>query len=429
MRPSGRLHDPVRHVVTAGDAPEDVEEDRLHVRIGGDDLERRDHLLRIGRASDVQEVGGLPPVVLDQIHRGHGQTGPVHTAANVAVQLHEGKPRLPSLGLGGGLRARVPQLLEPRQTPQATVVDAHLGVDRLDLPRVRHDQRIDLGHRAGVLGERTIEERDDPRGLFGEVRIRVEEICESIGLMTQKPVAWIHAEPQDRLGVRGGHLFDVHAPFRRDHEHRRLAGPVHEDPDVGFRSDLLGRRDQDLSHGEPLDLHAQDVGGVIAGLLGVLRELHASRLPPSPGVHLCLYDDGTPQIVSDPLRLVRTGGDLSLGNRDPNGPQELLRLILVDIHRLWCADAPSLSPDLREARDPSPARHFSPRQRTNPRADCELHPTRGKWPAQATSAETDDQAIAVDRRASRVRPARRCWAQGTPPSTCSLRIVRSSSIP
>ena len=42
--------------VALHDAAEDVDQDALHVGIGGDDLERRRDLLLVGAAADVEEV-------------------------------------------------------------------------------------------------------------------------------------------------------------------------------------------------------------------------------------------------------------------------------------------------------------------------------------------------------------------------------------
>src|SRR5690606_16507552 len=85
--------DAVGHVVGPGDAAEDIEEDGLHVRIAGDDPERIDDFLRVRAAADIEEVGGRTAVVLDQVHRGHGEAGAVHHAADVTVELDESEVR------------------------------------------------------------------------------------------------------------------------------------------------------------------------------------------------------------------------------------------------------------------------------------------------------------------------------------------------
>ena len=50
--------------VAAHDAANDVDENAFHVRIGGDDLERRGDLVLGGAAADVEEVGRVSPYSL-----------------------------------------------------------------------------------------------------------------------------------------------------------------------------------------------------------------------------------------------------------------------------------------------------------------------------------------------------------------------------
>ena len=68
------------------DAAEDVDQDALHVGIGGDDLERRRHLLLGGAAADVEEIRRRLAVELDDVHGRHGQAGAVDHAADGAVE-------------------------------------------------------------------------------------------------------------------------------------------------------------------------------------------------------------------------------------------------------------------------------------------------------------------------------------------------------
>ena len=57
--PAQGLDDAVGHLFAPGDATEDVDEDRLDVRVVVDDLERAGHHLGVGAAADVEEVGRL----------------------------------------------------------------------------------------------------------------------------------------------------------------------------------------------------------------------------------------------------------------------------------------------------------------------------------------------------------------------------------
>ena len=65
---------------------------RFHVRIGKQNAERFGHLFGIRAAADVEEIGRLAAVQLDEIHRAHRQAGAVHQAADRAVELHVAQP-------------------------------------------------------------------------------------------------------------------------------------------------------------------------------------------------------------------------------------------------------------------------------------------------------------------------------------------------
>ena len=66
-----RLDQAARDLVAAGDAAEDVDEDRVDLRVGQDDPHRRRDLVGPRAAADVEEVGRLAAGPLDEVHRRH----------------------------------------------------------------------------------------------------------------------------------------------------------------------------------------------------------------------------------------------------------------------------------------------------------------------------------------------------------------------
>ena len=72
--------------VASHDAAEDVDQDALHIGIGGDDLERRRDLFLGGAAADVEEVRRRLAIELDDVHGRHGKAGAVDHAADGAVE-------------------------------------------------------------------------------------------------------------------------------------------------------------------------------------------------------------------------------------------------------------------------------------------------------------------------------------------------------
>src|SRR5262249_25614169 len=74
--------------VAAHDAAENVDQDSLHVRIGGDDLERGGDLFLAGAAADIEEVGRRLAVELDDVHGRHGEACAIDHATDGAVERH-----------------------------------------------------------------------------------------------------------------------------------------------------------------------------------------------------------------------------------------------------------------------------------------------------------------------------------------------------
>ena len=78
----------------AHDAAENVHQHGLHLGVADQNAKGLGHLLHVGPAAHVEEIGRLAAVELDEVHRAHGQPGAVDQAADVAVQLHEAQARL-----------------------------------------------------------------------------------------------------------------------------------------------------------------------------------------------------------------------------------------------------------------------------------------------------------------------------------------------
>jgi hypothetical protein len=75
----------------------------FRLRVGGDDLEGLGHLLGGRAAADVEEVGGLRAIQLDDVHRRHGEAGAVDHAADLAVERDVVEVELRGLELLGVL--------------------------------------------------------------------------------------------------------------------------------------------------------------------------------------------------------------------------------------------------------------------------------------------------------------------------------------
>jgi hypothetical protein len=114
---------------------------------------------------------------------------------------------------------------------------------------------------------------------------------------------------------------------------------VEDDRGVVLLGDVRAALDPDLIDAEgPLavradDVHAEDRAGVLARLLDVLGDLDPARLAATADQHLGLDRAG----VADLLRRGDGGvdgvGDLAAGHGDPVLGEQLLALVLEEVHK------------------------------------------------------------------------------------------------
>ena len=195
------LDQPARDLVAAGDPAEDVDEDRVDLRVGEDEPHRRRDLVGPRAAADVEEVRGLAAGALHEVHRRHREAGAVDHAADRAVELDERQARRPRLAIGRVLLVQVAQRLELGVARQRGVVERDLRVEA-DEPldrravgaRLADDrERVDLDE-VGVVGvHRPDETLGDPDGSL-EVRAEAHR---------ERELARLAVEQAERAGRRG----------------------------------------------------------------------------------------------------------------------------------------------------------------------------------------------------------------------------------
>ena len=115
----------------------------------------------LGRAAaDVEEVGGLAALELDDVHGGHGEAGAVDHAADGAVELHVREPEPRGLHLGGLLLVEVAQRGDVGMAEQRVVLETDLGVEAEQIALLGHHQRVDLDQARVLVEEQLVEARD-----------------------------------------------------------------------------------------------------------------------------------------------------------------------------------------------------------------------------------------------------------------------------
>ena len=116
----------------------------------------------VGAAADVEEIGRLAAVVLDDVHGAHGQPGPVHQAADGPRQADVAEAGAGRAQLGWIFFGFVPIFFDFGMAEQGVVVECHLGVQGRHFALWSHHDRIDLCQ-AAIL----VEENADERGHEG----------------------------------------------------------------------------------------------------------------------------------------------------------------------------------------------------------------------------------------------------------------------
>lgn len=222
----------VGNSIASHDTAEDVDEDGSDLGVAGDQFEG---LLNGGRGSttaDVEEVGGLAAVQLDDVHRRHGQTGTVDQAADVTVQLDEVQAGLRSADLVSVLLRGVAPRENLLLSVVGIVVETKLGVHAHHLVVGGLRQRVDLDLGGVLLEEDLVQLLDGVLGLLNALLAEAELGGDVQGDVVGDTSVDVDVGGVDRVGVLLGNTLDVHTTLRRGHNDGALGGTVHQDSQV-----------------------------------------------------------------------------------------------------------------------------------------------------------------------------------------------------
>ena len=336
--------------VAAHDAAEDVDEDAFDLGVGGDDLERLGDLFGRGAAADVEEVGGLGAVELDDVHRRHREAGAVDHAADLAVERDVVEVEFGGFEFLGVLLGLVAQRHDVLLAVHRVAVEAHLGVEADQFAGLGDDQRVDLEHLAVALVEQAVEPVHEVDALLDLLALEPEGEGDAAAVEAGDAGGGIDGEAEDLLGRGGRDLLDVHAALGGDHEGDAAGGAVDEKGEVELAVDVGAVLDVDAVH--DLAGRAGLVGdeGAAEHLLGLFRRLgdglgdaHAAlltgggllerALAAAARVDLGLdHPDGAVEFAGGGFRLFGAEDGAAVGDRRAVFAQELLRLVLVNVH-------------------------------------------------------------------------------------------------
>jgi hypothetical protein len=125
---------------------------------------------------------------------------------------------------------------------------------------------------------------------------------------------------------------DLHTTLRREHAQVLLGGAVEGDGGVVLLADVGGDLDPHQVDRVALDVHAEDVAGVLPRFGRVVGQLDPARLAPPTDVHLCLDHHRVPDAIGDGDRVVDGLRVVAGRHRDAELGEELFALKLQQIH-------------------------------------------------------------------------------------------------
>jgi len=201
----------------------------------------------------------------------------------------------------------------------------------------RHDQRVDLAEHRLLGDEAAVELLDELEHLtlFAGVVDR-RFVDEPPALVRLVPDERLDMEPRERVGILRSHVLDLHAALARQHQQRPARAAVERNGEVVLLLDLGGALDQEAAHDVAADVETEDRARVLLGFVRPGGELHPARPAASAGEHLRLDDDRPTELLGCATGLRGRRCEPPLRHRDAVAAQELLALVLVQVHGGRC---------------------------------------------------------------------------------------------
>ena len=279
--------------VAADDAAKDVHEDRAHLGIGKNELERRRHSFGGRATAHVEEVRRIAAVQLDEIHGRHGEARAVHHAGDVAIERDVVEVVFARRALDRIFLRRIAQARQRLLTENRIRVDVDLRVERDEVATLGDDQRIDLEQRRVALEVNAVQRHENRLELANLRALEAEPEGDLAALIALQARGRIDVDTQDLLGRVRRDFLDVHAAGGGGDDRDAAALAIQRERQIDFALDLRTRLDVDdfdrqafrpgLFRDQSLTEH---VGGCGAHGIEIAREFHTARLATAAGVHL-----------------------------------------------------------------------------------------------------------------------------------------------
>ena len=217
-------------------------------------------------------------------------------------------------------------------TEAGVVVEAHLGVEGVHSAVGPEDERVDLGEVAVARREAAVELHQHVGGAVDRRWVELGVDARLAGDGWREAVDRVDVQHHDRRRVLLGHDLDLDATLGREHEQVVLRRAVEAERRVVLLGDVGRVLHPDALHEVALDVHAEDVPGVRAHLVGVVGELDATRLPASADLHLGLHDHRVARLVGLNHGLVDRHRHAARRHGDAVPGEVLLALVFEQVH-------------------------------------------------------------------------------------------------
>ncbi len=223
---------------------------------------------------------------------------------------------------------------------ERVVVEADLGVEREELFVLQHDQWVYFRERAVRLDEAARERRHEADGGADLLLRETQTEGEAPPLVGREAHRGVDGLAQDLLRRARRHLLDLDAALGRRHDGHPPALPVDHHAEVHLARDGAALLDEEPAHHPALrpglvrdQRLPEELRGGGARRRRVPHQLDAARLPAPAGVDLRLHDAREAEALGGGDRFVDLEARLAVGDRDAVAAQQVLRLVLVDVHR------------------------------------------------------------------------------------------------
>jgi hypothetical protein len=140
-------------------------------------------------------------------------------------------------------------------------------------------------------------------------------------------------QARKRVRTLRGHLLDVDPALLREHEQGLFRTAVEGERQVVLLRDLRRPLDPEPSHHVAADVEPEDLPCLLRGLCRRVGQLDASRLSAAARQDLGLHDNLSAELLGGATSLVRRRRKTAFGNGNAVPLEELLPLVLVEVHR------------------------------------------------------------------------------------------------